>query len=1214
MKILKKSLLLISFLLIFIISLGFVSASEEMGLDICYEDSNIFESEDISNSLDSSDSNDYELDSSDSDVIGSGDSDSLIIKDDSKNSKKLGIDQDSSDEQGSSKLGINIIPVKHTGDDAKDIQTAITAASNRDIVYLGDYHYNVGYAQINVTKNITLQGNKGTTFIQGYGYTEGDVGNASSGSVLWVSASGATVEGIIFENIDPNLQYTDWDTLYGWALKVSSVTSRVNIYNCSFINFNHGVHTGGTLTTIKDCYFTGIATRIMTYWDSGKERGTKAIHLDETTDVLIENNIFDGPMLDSILIDYGCINTRIINNQFINNSYSIYIYGYGESETHGTLIANNTFANCGHFEGDYYGQLKVFNYLPIIEAKDTYLHDIAIVDNTFNLRDKTFVLRPSYDYTQYLWGGVNITNNNFNKLNDTVNASTICLFYVESGLIKDLTSLRNPIHIVDNEYIDGMYVAYFEDYINEIYEPWISYFGDLIIPVNGIDTSINIILNDASAGESSTIDFLFTDNYYNSLNGNIKVLVDNEVYNVSISDGEGHLTIDNISQGIHHVYAAFGGNDTHYNALGYANFSAIAKDSHLSLNVSNITSGQIVNVLVNLVDDNNVGLSGVVSVILNGKTYDVNVTNGEGTLRVAKITDEGVYRVTATFAGDSIYNASNASANFTVYPRMSNLDISAEDIVSGNPLVVNVTLADLDNNPLNGEVYIKANGRTYQVTVNRGKGSIRLDGLVERGIYPIVAEYYGSQSQVNSSCAIDVEVMGRNTVSTVNVIGRGEGSYDVNLDLSSNNKAVSAVVSLIINGEIYDNVYLQNGHASISLNDVFARGNNTVEIKFYGDSIYLPSNGSVIVEVIPSNIVFVENTGDDLRDLQNAIDIAKAGDIIDLENRDFKNIRNLNITKDLSFISDGASISSNSDDGNDLNPIFIISEGVSSLNVSGILFKLNSNDSVVFINTTNNSNTALYLSNNEIVKASDDVAADTVSIISVLSNSQKLDFKNEINVGANDCFDGISLVSIVNANFAPERMATEIIYSDMNTTAIDSSIEPGSGEFFNVTLRDSDDNALVDKTVLFGFNGKIYNKTTNSNGVAQLQINLQRSDIYTFAVCFLGDDDYNGSFAVAKITVKKQSPSLTVPAKSYLASAKSKSLTATFKSASGKVVPNKKVTFTVNGKTYTATTNSKGVATVNVSLSKKGTYSFTVKYAGDNTYAAISKSAKLTIK
>jgi hypothetical protein len=58
----------------------------------------------------------------------------------------------------------------------------------------------------------------------------------------------------------------------------------------------------------------------------------------------------------------------------------------------------------------------------------------------------------------------------------------------------------------------------------------------------------------------------------------------------------------------------------------------------------------------------------------------------------------------------------------------------------------------------------------------------------------------------------------------------------------------------------------------------------------------------------------------------------------------------------------------------------------------------------------------------------------------------------------------------------------------------------------------------------------------------------------------------------------------------------------------------KKITLTLNGKTYTAKTNSKGQATFKLSITKKGTFSATVKFDGDKTYAASSKSAKITIK
>ena len=62
-----------------------------------------------------------------------------------------------------------------------------------------------------------------------------------------------------------------------------------------------------------------------------------------------------------------------------------------------------------------------------------------------------------------------------------------------------------------------------------------------------------------------------------------------------------------------------------------------------------------------------------------------------------------------------------------------------------------------------------------------------------------------------------------------------------------------------------------------------------------------------------------------------------------------------------------------------------------------------------------------------------------------------------------------------------------------------------------------------------------------------------------------------------------------------------------------RIVPGKGK-ITVNGKSYSAKTNSKGVATVKVSLSAKKTYSFTAKFAGDDRYAAASATGKVTIK
>ena len=196
------------------------------------------------------------------------------------------------------------------------------------------------------------------------------------------------------------------------------------------------------------------------------------------------------------------------------------------------------------------------------------------------------------------------------------------------------------------------------------------------------------------------------------------------------------------------------------------------------------------------------------------------------------------------------------------------------------------------------------------------------------------------------------------------------------------------------------------------------------------------------------------------------------------------------------------------------------------------------------------------------------------------------------------------------------RNATKIICENMVTTAV-SPLDPRTGEWFTWRLVDGDGNPLKNTPMLIGFNGVIYDErngiVTDENGYAKLQINLGYAGDYTFAICFLGNDSYNASFTVAKITVKAQAPKLTVPNKSYKATAKTKAVTATFKTVKGTPIPNAKISFTVNGKTYSAKTDAKGVVKVNVSLTKKGTYTCTAKFAGSATYKATSTKFKLTI-
>jgi hypothetical protein len=200
------------------------------------------------------------------------------------------------------------------------------------------------------------------------------------------------------------------------------------------------------------------------------------------------------------------------------------------------------------------------------------------------------------------------------------------------------------------------------------------------------------------------------------------------------------------------------------------------------------------------------------------------------------------------------------------------------------------------------------------------------------------------------------------------------------------------------------------------------------------------------------------------------------------------------------------------------------------------------------------------------------------------------------------------------------RQSTVILGNNFTQYAVDYNAGE-RGQNFTVQLVDADGNVLANKTVSIGYNGKTLERTTDENGYASVQINLRDKNRLTFAVTFLGDDDYNATMSVYLITINQKPVTITAAAKTYKATAKTKKYTVTLKtikgsSADGKTYfgAGKKVTMKINGKTYTAKTNAKGQATFSLKITKKGKFTAVIKYAGDTTYKSASKKVKITIK
>ena len=163
------------------------------------------------------------------------------------------------------------------------------------------------------------------------------------------------------------------------------------------------------------------------------------------------------------------------------------------------------------------------------------------------------------------------------------------------------------------------------------------------------------------------------------------------------------------------------------------------------------------------------------------------------------------------------------------------------------------------------------------------------------------------------------------------------------------------------------------------------------------------------------------------------------------------------------------------------------------------------------------------------------------------------------------------------------------------------SVDYAGDKYFSVKVVTSDGHAVgAGASVKFTINGKTTTVKTDQNGIAKIKINDVPGK-YTIKTTYKGKTYANKVtvkqvLTTSKVTVKKTAKSFTIQAKLKI---------------NGKLVSGKTIKFKLNGKTYTAKTNSKGIAKVtvkknNISKLKKGkTYTVNVTYSKDKTKTTV---------
>ena len=176
-------------------------------------------------------------------------------------------------------------------------------------------------------------------------------------------------------------------------------------------------------------------------------------------------------------------------------------------------------------------------------------------------------------------------------------------------------------------------------------------------------------------------------------------------------------------------------------------------------------------------------------------------------------------------------------------------------------------------------------------------------------------------------------------------------------------------------------------------------------------------------------------------------------------------------------------------------------------------------------------------------------------------------------------------------------------------SAVDLEMAYKDGSAWIVTLTDMNGDAIVGVRVAIGICNKTYNIKTDDAGSANLTINLMPGT-YDINASFTSSR-YEAQTITATVTINKLVPTLS--AEDLVMNYKDGSAwNVTLKDASGNIMANTYVKFTIGNKTYNRKTNENGVASLPIGLAV-GNYTITTEFTGTATLAAVEISNTIVV-
>ena len=634
-------------------------------------------------------------------------------------------------------------------------------------------------------------------------------------------------------------------------------------------------------------------------------------------------------------------------------------------------------------------------------------------------------------------------------------------------------------------------------------------------------------------------------------------------YYVKIDDeGVSLWNMTGLEAGIQYIKIGYRGNNKYEAVEVFHTVNVIKANPNLNVFIKDVNYGENLTIYATLNGVNNTNLTGNVIVTINNKNYSVVVINGKGNVSADKL-PAGLYNFSATWAGNDNYNGTNISGGFKINKINSTIAINVEDIKVGENATIIVNL----DSDATGNVTITLDNQNYTVAINEGQ-TIKVIGGLKAGTYDVFVKYIGDNnynSAQNTTKFTVLKISDYNMDVTVPEFKEGVNS-SVGVDLP---KDAEGTVTVEIEGKKYT-ANIINGTAKVNIPGLGV-GDYNITTTYSGDAKYVSMTKKGNITVIPNmdvnlyvdDVVMIYHDGTRL--------VAK---LTDYQGRPIVN-------DSIYFTINGKTYAKTTDDNGaasiGLNLDSKVYTATVSYNESEVYSKISKNVTVT-INLTVISEDLVKMYQNDTrfyVKFTDStgkaLTKTTVKFnIHGVFYTKKTDKDGVADLGIM-LRPGEYILTAYNPVTGEEKgfnitVKSLIVQSDLTKYYLNASK-------FQATIYDKNGSLAVGKNVTFNINGVFYTKTTDSNGVVSLAINLRPGE-YIITTMYEGLDVGNNIVVLPTLVTRDLN----------MIYGDGSNFTAQTLDGQGKPLANQNVTFNINGVFYNKITDDNGVASLTMRL------------------------------